>query len=111
MLQNLNVPNLETIDGNLVLLGQENVSQGNFPKLKEVNEDLHLALSGFTKLPDSLEFVGGNVFLTQEPDSLVTDCLQKKKKGVIQGRIILVGGNITTGEDGKIEYAENIPIA
>lgn len=110
MLQNLNVPNLETIGGSLSLLGQKNVNQDNFPKLKKVGGDLHLALSGFTQLPNSLEFVGGNIFLTQEPESLVTSCLKKKKDGIIKGSIFLVGGKISTGQDGKIDYAEKVLI-
>lgn len=110
MLEKLNVPKLETIGGSLVLLGQKNVTQDNFPKLKKVGGDLHLALSGFTQLPDSLEFIGGDIFLTQEPNSLVKNCLEKKTNGVIKGNIYLVGGKITLGQDGKIEYAEKMLI-
>lgn len=111
MLENLNVPKLETIGGSFSMLGQKNVSENNFPKLKSIGGDVHLALSGFTKLPDSLESIGGDVFIIQEPASLQKSCIDKKKKGVIKGNVYLVGGNITNNEGGKIEYAEKIKIA
>lgn len=111
MLENLNAQKLETIGGSFLLLGQKNISENNFPKLKSIGGDVHLALSGFTKLPDSLELIGGNVFIIQEPDSLKKSCIEKKKMGIIKGNVYLVGGNITNNEDGKVEYAEKIKIA
>lgn len=111
MFNNIHVPNLQSIGGSLTLIGQQNVSEENFPKLKNVGGDLHLALSGFTKLPDTLEFVGGNVYLIQEPDSLVKSCLEKKRNGVIKGDIYLIGGQVSRSEDGTIEYEEKIRIA
>lgn len=106
----LNVPNLRTIGGDLSVVGQKDVSEENFPKLETVGGDLHLALSGFTKLPDSLLSITGNVYLTQQPESLVKSCLQKKQTGVIKGNIILVGGKMLTTAEGKLDYEEKVPI-
>jgi hypothetical protein len=78
MKNHFNASNLEIVGGSLLLIGQKNISQDNFPKLKIIGGDLHLALSGFTKLPDSLILVKGDVFIIQEPDSLVKSCLEKK---------------------------------
>lgn len=110
MLKNLNAPNLETIGGSFSMLGQKNVTQDNFPKLKTIGGDLHLALSGFTRLPESLQSIDGDVFIIQEPDSLVKSCLEKRKKGIIKGSVYIVGGNISTNEDGRIDYAEKLLI-
>ncbi|MCL2417169.1 MAG: hypothetical protein FWD02_04455 [Bacteroidales bacterium] len=107
MLGSLNVPNLKTIGGTLYLIGQESVSEDNFPKLETIGGDIHLALSGFTKLPDSLLSVAGNVYIIQEPESLVQSCLAKQKAGIIKGNVILVGGKISSTEEGKIEYGES----
>jgi hypothetical protein len=104
----MNAPNLKTIGGTLSLIGQKDVSEKNFPKLETIGGDLHLALSGFTKLPESLISVAGNVYIIQEPDSLVQSCLIKKQIGIIKGNIILVGGKIYRTEDGKIDYEEQI---
>ncbi len=102
--------NLRTIGGDLVVVGRKDMSEESFPKLETVGGDLHLALSGFTKLPDSLLSVAGNVYLTQEPESLVKSCLQKKQAEVIKGSVILAGGKILTKVDGKLDYEEKIPI-
>ena len=110
MLNNLNIPNLKTIGGTLTLIGQKNVSQQNFPKLETIGGDLHLALTAFTELPKSLITIEGNVFLVEEPKSLVTDCLLKKQLGIIKGDIYLVGGNITSNEKGEINYGEKIKL-
>lgn len=110
MLNILNVPNLKNIGGTLSLVGQKNVSEDNFPKLETIGGDIHLALSGFTKLPDNLVSIEGNVFIIKEPETLVKSCLDKKKTGIIKGNIYIVGGNITTSEDGKIDYAEKVKL-
>lgn len=102
--------NLETIDGSLIALGQKNITENSFPKLKKVGGDLHLALSWCKKLPDSLEFVGGNVFLSSEPESLIKDCLKKKKRGIIKGNIFLVGGRVIRKTNESIDYSEKIQI-
>lgn len=106
----MNAPNLRTIAGDLVVVGRKDMSEASFPKLETVGGDLHLALSGFTKLPDSLLSVTGNVYLTQQPKSLVESCLQKKHAGVIKGNVILVGGKILNRADGKLDYEEKAPI-
>jgi hypothetical protein len=110
MLNNLNVPNLKTIGGTLTLIGQKNVSESNFPKLETIGGDIHLALTAFTILPKSLVSIEGDVYLTEEPKSLVDDCLLKKEMGVLKGDIYLVGGSITPTDNGGIEYGEKIKL-
>jgi hypothetical protein len=110
MLNNLNCPNLQTIGGTLNLIGQKNVHQQHFPKLQTIGGDLHLALTAFTQLPTSLITIEGNVFLVEEPKSLVVDCLLKKQMGIIKGDVFLVGGKITTNEEGEITYEEKIKL-
>ncbi len=102
----MHVPNLRIVNGTWNLIGQKNISQDNFPKLEHIKGDLHLALSGFTKLPHSLISIQGDVYITQEPESLVKDCLDKKRNGIIKGRIFLVGGKVLRKEDNSIDYED-----
>jgi len=108
MLNILNVPNLKNIGGTLSLVGQKNVNEENFPSLETIGGDIHLALSGFTKLPDNLISIEGDVYIINEPETLAKSCIAKKKSGVIKGNIYLVGGNISTNDEGKIDYAEKL---
>ncbi len=110
MLENLHVPKLERIEGTLSLLGQKNVSQENFPKLKFIGGDVHLALSGFTKLPDSIEHIGEDVYVAVQPQSLIDSCIENKKKGIIKGVVFLVGDSVKFCEDGTVEYEAIAPL-
>jgi hypothetical protein len=108
MLTTLNIPNLKTIGGTLSLLGQQNVSQENFPKLETIDGDLHIAMTAFTTLPENLISIYGDIYLCEDPKSLLEDCLIKKQIGIIKGDIFLVGGSITQDENGKITYQQKI---
>lgn len=66
------------------------MSEDNFPKLETIGADIHLALTVFTILPNSFVSIEGDVSITEEPKSLVEDCLLKKNMGVINGDIFLL---------------------
>ena len=107
MANRLNVPNLEYIGGSLNVMGNQNISEKNFPSLKSVGGDMHLAKSGFERLPPKLSLVGGNIYLGPDsPKALMDDCLAKKVAGIVKGKIYLVGGSVKESEDGKIIYGE-----
>lgn len=67
-------------------------------------------MTALTILPKSIVSIEGDVFLTENPKSLVEDCLLKKKMGVIKGDIYLVGGSMTPLDNGGIEYSEKIKL-
>jgi hypothetical protein len=107
----LNLPNLKNIGGSLNVTGSQETSEKNFPSLESVGGDMHLALSGFVRLPTNLKLVEGNIYLSSEmPKTLKDDCLAKKAAGVVKGDVYLVGGKITIGEDGNVIYEEMLPL-
>jgi hypothetical protein len=77
-----------TVGGDLNCFGNKNVSEHTFPFLKSVGGRLIIANSGFTKLPDTLEEVGGDVIISRkDTKSLLDDILKAKEKGIVKGEI------------------------
>lgn len=77
-----------TVGGDLDCFGNKNVSEHTFPFLNSVGGRLIIANSSFTKLPDTLVEVGGDVVISRkDPESLLDDILKAKKKGIIKGEI------------------------
>jgi hypothetical protein len=111
MATQLNVPNLKDIGGSLNVIGNQNISEKNFPSLQSVGGHMHLAMSGFERLPPQLSLVGGNIYLgSDSPKTLRDDCLAKKVAGIVKGQIYLVGGSVKDSEDGEVVYGEIMPL-
>lgn len=110
-MKQINVPNLKVIGGSFNAIGNKSLSEKDFPSLKTVGGDMHLVMSGFKRLPNNLNSIKGNIYLSPEsPESLKKDCLHKKETGIIKGEIYFVGGSINKNEKGEVVYGEIMPI-
>ncbi len=84
------VYNVKSVGGSLDCTGNRQISESTFPLLEYVGGDFILAGSAFTRMPDSLTFVGGRAIISRsDPASLLLSLKQAEAKGIIKGGVFL----------------------
>ncbi|MBX2976235.1 MAG: hypothetical protein KF721_08870 [Ignavibacteriaceae bacterium] len=59
-------PNLKTIGGDLHFAGNKDMSEKSFPMLEYVGGNLIIVNASFTKLPEKLKCIEGDVIISEK---------------------------------------------
>ncbi len=83
----MQLPSLEAIGGSLNASGSKGL---HLPRLRGVGGDFVVDGTGLDRLPQNLQHIGGNAYISSsEPKSLLQDLIKAKQSGVLKGEIFV----------------------
>jgi hypothetical protein len=85
----MQLPSLEKIGGDLNASGARDI---HFPKLRHVGGNFRVDGTGLAHLPENLEHIGGDAFVSSsDPSTLLAELMEAKRKGILKGALFVDG--------------------
>ena len=85
----MQLPSLEKIGGDLNASGTRDI---HFPKLRHVGGNFRVDGTGLTHLPENLEHIGGDAYVSSsDPSTLLAELMEAKRKGILKGAVFVDG--------------------
>ena len=85
----MQLPSLEKIGGDLNASG---IREIHVPKLRHVGGNFRVDGTGLAHLPENLEYIGGDAYVSSsDPSTLLAELIEAKLNGVLKGSVFVDG--------------------